>query len=135
MVRCIEGKASRNRIPVLDNVYDIPARLKSLSRSFFVMFNTLTQKFEIHSSDDPYDTFECALPFDELDARAIEYARKYSAARLEETAREVELHNERLEKSRYKEMLDKANYKTKEVFNYLKNNSKTDAVPMEVVNE
>lgn len=135
MVRCIEGKASRNRIPVLDNVYDIPARLKSLSRSFFVMFNTLTQKFEIHSSDDPCDTFECALPFDELDARAIEYARKYSAARLEETAREVELHNERLEKSRYKEMLDKANYKTKEVFNYLKNNSKTDAVPMEVVNE
>ena len=135
MARCVEGEASFGRIPVLDNVYDIPARLKSLSRSFFVMLNTRTQKFEIHSSNVPYNTFECALPFDELDARAIEYARRYSAVRLEETAREVELHNERLEKRRYNEMIDKANYKAREVFNYLKNNSKTDDVPMEVIDE
>lgn len=132
---CHEGVASYGRIPVTDNVYDIPVRLKALNRDFFVMFNTLRQKYEIHCASQIGDTLACTLPYDELDARAITHARKYAAARLEEIAREVDAYNEKLLADAERNMLDKANYKMRETFNYLKNNTHTDSVPKEVIEE
>ena len=132
---CHEGIATKNRIPVLSNVYDIPVRLKTLNRDFFVMFNRRKQKFEIHCASQVGDTLACVLPFDELDARAIAYAREHSAERLEQIAREVDAYNERMLAASEREMLDKANYKMRETFNYLKNNSRTDSVPKEVIAE
>jgi len=135
MTRCTEGQYSRNLIPIVSHVTDIPVRLKELNRAFFVMFNTKSQKYEIHCSDQPFSTLACVLPYDELDARAITYAREHSSERLEQIAREIEEHNERLVAKAEAEMIDKANYKMREAFNYLKNNSKTDSIPQEVINE
>lgn len=135
MNRCTEGRFSRDRIPVLSHAMDIPVRLKEVNRDFFVMFNTRTQRYEIHCASQLGDTMACSLPFDELDARAIRYAREFSAARTKQIAEEIERYNEKLEKDRYDAMLDKANYKCREAFNYLKNNSKTDEIPEEVLRE
>jgi len=135
MIRCVEGRYDRNHIPVTSHVMDIPVRLKELNRAFFVMFNTRTQKYEIHCADQPFETLACSLPFEELDARAITYAREYSVERLEKIAREIEEYNERLVAKAEADMMDKANYKMKEAFNYLKNNSKTDSIPKEVIQE
>lgn len=135
MIRCVEGRFERYHIPVVSHAMDIPIRLKELTGDFFVMFNVRTQKYEIHCASQPFDTLACVLPFDQLDARAIEYAREFSNQRAEEIAREIEEHNEKLVKRAEAEMLDKANYKMKEAFNYLKNNSHTDRVPKEVIEE
>ena len=133
MNRCTEGRFSRDRIPVLSNAMDIPVRLKEVNRDFFVMFNTRTQRYEIHCASQPGDTLACSLPYDELDARAIQYAREFSAERTQQIAAEIERYNEKLEKDRYEAMLDKANYQCREAFNDLKNNSKTDEIPKEVL--
>lgn len=135
MIRCIEGRPSPGRLPVLNNVYDIPARLKEVSRDFFVMFNTGTQKFEIHSAGQLGDTLACVLPFEELDARAVRYVREYSRERTAQIAREIEEYNERLDAREKAALIDKASYKTREAFNYLKNNTKTDSIPREVIEE
>lgn len=135
MIHCTEGQYSEDRIPVISHVTDIPVRLKELNRAFFVMFNTKKQKYEIHCSDQPFSTLACVLPYDELDARAISYVREHSNERLEKIVREIEDYNERLAAKAEAEMIDKANYKMREVFNYLKNNSKTDSIPQEVIYE
>ena len=135
MIRCAEGKYSKDRIPVISHVTDIPVRLKELNRAFFVMFNVKTQRYEVHSSDQPFATLACTLPFDELDARAILYVREHSAERLEIIAKEIDEYNDRLVAKREAETIDKANYKMREAFNYLKNNSKTDSIPQEVIDE
>lgn len=132
---CREGAASFGRIPVTDNVYDIPVRLKALNRDFFVMFNTLQQKYEIHCASQIGDTLACTLPYDELDARAVTYAREYAAERLEQIAREVDAYNKKMLRDAERDMLDKANYKMRETFNYLKDNTHTDDVPKEVIEE
>ena len=132
---CIEGRASKDRLPVLNNVYDIPVRLKEVNRDFFVMFNTRNQKFEIHCASQPYDTYACTLPFDELDSRAITYVREYSRERTQNLAKEIEEYNEKLDAREKAALLDKASYKCREAFNYLKNNSHTDAIPQEVIDE
>ena len=130
---CREGEYAPNRIPVLSNATDIPARLKALRASWFVMFNTRSQRFEIHDAAQPEGTLACALPFDALDARAIEYARRYRVARLEETAREVEAFNERLEREARRDYLNRAADKTREALNYLRNKADTDAIPKELI--
>ena len=132
---CTEGRPCKDRLPVLSNVYDIPVRLKEVNRDFFVMFNTRKQVFEIHCASQPYDTYACTLPFDELDARALRYVREFSRERTQNLAKEIEEYNAKLDAKEKAAMLDKASYKCREAFNYLKNNSKTDAIPQEVIDE
>jgi hypothetical protein len=135
MIRCVEGRFDRDHVPVTSHALDIPIRLKELNGAFFVMFNVRTQRYEVHCATQPFDTLACTLPFDQLDARAIEYVREHSVERLETIAREIEEHNEKLVKRAEEEAIDKANYKMREAFNYLKNNSKTDSIPKEVIEE
>jgi len=132
---CTEGQYSKDRIPVLNNIYDIPVRLKEVNRDFFVMFNTRTQKFEIHDAGQLFTTLACTLPFDELDARTIRYVREFSRERTERIAEEIERYNEELDRKEKAALIDKASYKCREAFDYLKNNSKTDSVPREVIEE
>ena len=135
MVRCVEGRFERDRIPVVNSVFDIPVRLKELNRAFFVMFNIKTQKYEVHCADQPFETLACTLPYDELDARAIEYVREHSVERLEKVIREIDEYNEKMVQKEEAALIDKANYKMREAFNYLKNNSRTDSIPKEVIEE
>ena len=132
---CIEGRPCKDRLPVLSNVYDIPVRLKEVNRDFFVMFNTRNQRFEIHCASQPFDTYSCTLPFDELDSRAIEYVREFSRERTQNIVREIEEYNAALDAREQAALIDKANYKCREAFNYLKNNSHTDSIPQEVIDE
>lgn len=134
-LKFVEGQYAQDRIPVLSNVYRIPERLKEINPNFFVMFNSATQKFEVHDAAQTMNTFACQLPFDELDARALEYVQKYSFVNLDKLAREVEEHNDRLDEQRKSAILDKAGYKTKQALKYLDQTSKTDQIPKELIEE
>lgn len=135
VLKFVEGQYGKDRIPVLSNVYDIPERLKEINPNFFVMFNSVTQKYEVHDAAQTMNTFACQLPFDELDARALEYVQKYSFVNLDKLAREVEEHNERLDEQRKNTILDKAGYKMKQALKYLDQTSKTDQIPKELIEE
>ena len=135
MIRCVEGRNDRNHIAVLSNATDIPARLKEVNRDFFVMLNRDTQRYEIHCASQPFDTLACTLPFDALDERALIYAREYASERFEKVVADMEAYNEHLVARGERDAIDKANYKMREAFNYLKNNSKTDSIPQEVIDE
>lgn len=134
-MRFIEGRFYKDRIPVTSHAMDIPVRLKEVNRDFFVMFNTRHQKYEIHCASQPESTLACVLPFDDLDYRAIQYVREFARERTENLAREIEEYNEKMIRKQQEEMIDKAGYKCREAFNYLRNNSKTDSIPLEVIAE
>lgn len=130
---CREGFYSPDRIPVTKHVCDIPDRLKQIDRHYFVMFNTRSQRFELHDARQRGSTLACVLPFDELDARALVYARKYHVSRLSQTVREVDDFNDRLEREARRRFLNDAADRTREAFSYLKNNSRTDEIPKELM--
>ena len=70
-----EGVPSKSRSPVLHNVFDIPERLKEIDPRFFVMFNHRTRKFEILTTCKSIIRWQSYSPFEELDARTIDYVR------------------------------------------------------------
>ena len=103
-MRSYEGVAEKFRRPVLSNALDIPSRLKELDQAYFVMFNILTQKYEIHCAWQIGSTLACELPFDALDGRAIEYAKAFSRENTQHIADEIEDYNRRLEMKREAEV-------------------------------
>jgi len=132
-VICREGEFAAGRIPVTSHVTDIPARLKALAPGYFVMFNTRAQRFEIHDAAQRGGTLACVLPFDALDSRAVEYARRYHVSRLAETAGEVDAFNERLEREAREKYLERAAGKTREALTYLEKRTDTDIIPKELI--
>ena len=132
-VYCREGEFAEGRIPVTSHVTDIPARLKAINPDWFVMLNARTQRFEIHDAAQPGGTMACALPFDALDARAIEYARRYHVSRLAETAREIDAFNENLEREAQQRYMAQAAERTREALHYLRRRPDADAIPKELI--
>lgn len=136
---CREGEFAPFRCPVISDVFDIAQRIKEVDPRYFIMFNTTDQKYEIHVHGQPDTTFGCSLPFDKLDPRALEYARKYSRARFEETVREMEERNARLVEGCEKHLTDKANDKLREALLYDEHHPfhqiSGGGMPKELINE
>jgi hypothetical protein len=93
-----ENEYSLNLAPVMRNALDIPQRLKELDNRLFVMFDIITQRYEIHRSDLEPNTRMMVLEYDQLDGRAInkiKYGMKKTAT---DTVKEVLKYNENLRK-------------------------------------
>lgn len=126
------GEYAKNRVPVVSHALDIPGRLKEIDPGYFVMLNTRTQKYEIHHGAGE-NTLECVLPYEELDERTVRHVRKHRMERLDALVREVEEHNRRLEEGAARAFLEDAGARTREAMSYLKNNSRTDEIPKELM--
>jgi hypothetical protein len=118
-------------IPVETNVYCIPERLKEIDPDFYVVFNTETQKFELHRENHTWDTLELNIPYDELDARTIELVKKNKIENAKKIFAEIDKHNEMLQKKRWEEAIDEANQKAKEIYRYAAASEHREVVPEE----
>lgn len=102
-IRCEEGVSTRERIAVTGDVYNITGRIKEIDPDYFVMFNRETQRFEIHIRGQEC-TLGCEIPYDELDARTLEYVRAHHSSRIAAIQREIELEERRAEAERKRAM-------------------------------
>lgn len=85
------------KLLITNDLFDIADRLKSVNPFYKLVFNTETQKYEV------YDTFRddslaFVVPYDELDARTVDYAKFTSVQNAKAIFAEVEKHNAELEK-------------------------------------
>lgn len=99
----------------------------------FIMFNTINGRFEIHDASQRGGTLACTLPFDRLDARTLGYVLHYRRERLEKTLRDIERHNERLERSAEREHIDRAGLRMREALVYLNTHPHCDDLPKELM--
>ena len=85
-------------VKVVDDLFHIARRLKGIDRNYELFFNRKRGRFEIYAKG----AMQIALPFDRLDARCLDYARKTRIENLsalmdeiEKTNRAVDLKNEK----------------------------------------
>ena len=88
-----------------DNLY-ILERLKEIDESYFIVYNTLTSKFEVHSSGQIGGTYCFTIPYSTLDERTIDFAKKTRVERRDEIIKEIDRVNEKREKEVYKEAIN-----------------------------
>ena len=88
-----------------DNLY-IVERLKEIDESYYIIFNLDRKKFEVHSSSQKLGSYCFTIPYDRLDQRTIEYARKSRIERRDEIIKEMDKENEKRENRLYKDAVD-----------------------------
>lgn len=88
---------------VYDDLYHIAKRLRSIDKAYRLFYNRRLKRFEIYAKG----AMQMALPFDRLDARTLDYARKTRIENIEKMISEIELNNARLEKEKERALLDR----------------------------
>ena len=77
----------------------IGERLKEIDKSYYLVFNTIKNKYEVHSSKQVGCTYCLTCPNEALDERLVELTKKTRRENLSELLKEIDKENERLEQS------------------------------------
>jgi len=58
---------------IMHDVYEISKRIKYIDRGYYIVYDTLKHKFEVHNANQLGDTFCVNLPYSYLDERTLVY--------------------------------------------------------------
>ncbi len=60
-----------NLILIENDIFDINTRLKAIDDGYFIVYNTVKNKYEVHNRKNGINTYAITVPFDELDYRTV----------------------------------------------------------------
>lgn len=90
-------------VKIEKDLFSICDRLKEIDGRYELFRNTVAHRFEVYIEK----ALQFVVPFQRLDARTLEFARKTRVERREQIVREIDERNARLEKQKEKEILEK----------------------------
>ena len=94
----------QGRVKIEKDLFSISDRLKEIDGRSELFRNTIAHRFEVYIER----ALQFVVPFQRLDARTIDFARKTRIERREKIVQEIDELNARLEKQKEKEILEKA---------------------------
>lgn len=94
-------------IELKSDAFFVSERLKEIDQSYYLVFNTISNKYEVHSSKQVGCTYCLTCPNDALDERLVELTKKTRRENLYELLKEIDKANEKLEKQTLKDKKQK----------------------------
>lgn len=91
-------------VEIEKDLFSIADRLKEIDGRYRVYRNTLAHRFEVYVER----ALQFVVPFQKLDARTLDFARKTRIERRQQILKEIDEHNARIEKEKEKMVLEKA---------------------------
>ena len=82
-------------ILITNDLYDIACRLRSVNDDYRLYYNAKKGRYEVHSAKR--QRLQFIVPYDELDARTVEYARYSRVENAKRIFEDIEKHNSKLE--------------------------------------
>ncbi len=61
---------------VTDDLYFIASRLKEIDPTYYVVYNLVKSRYEVHSDEQRGGSLCFVVPYGTLDARTLDYAKK-----------------------------------------------------------
>lgn len=80
-----------------NDVLDIAARLREIDDGYFIVYNGLFRRLEVHNQRQRGNTFCRVVPSNRLNARTVELVRKTRAENADRLLAEIDEHNARVE--------------------------------------
>lgn len=96
----------KNKIRLDGDPLFIKERLQEIDPTYYIVYNLITNKYEVHSCEQQ-DSYCFSIPYDILDDRTLELARKSLVSRRDQIIEEIDRENEQREKRLIKEAVDK----------------------------
>ena len=86
-----QAQMEKKVIEITNDLFDIAWQLRSVNDSYRLFYNTQKRRYEVHNSNT--SALEFVVPYDELDARTVEYARYTSVSNAEQIFSDIERNN------------------------------------------
>lgn len=100
---------------IKDDLFGIANRLKEIDDKYFVVYNTLLNRYEVHSSRNVGDTLSVVCPYDELDARMLRLIKRTRVERASSLLKEMEANNKKLEDAAREKAIENATDRAREI--------------------
>lgn len=97
----------KNQIALTSDVFSICERLKEIDQSYHVIFNVERNKFEVHSNLQRGNSYCFTIPYNTLDDRTIEFARKTRVSRMDKIIEEIDYQNKMLERQMQRQAVER----------------------------
>lgn len=81
------------KIKISSDVYNISKRIKEIDKNYYIVFNTSTNKFEIHNSNQTGGSFCVSVPYPFLDERTLNLVNATRVENIERILNEIENEN------------------------------------------
>lgn len=94
-----------NLIEIKNDLFDVSERLKSVDETYRLFFNVDTQRYEVYENNHGF-TRAFVVPYDELDARTISYARFTRVENSKALFEEIEKNNAALDRQLAEQCVD-----------------------------
>ena len=75
----------------------ITNRLREIDSSYFVVFNSKKNQYEVHSKRQAKNTFCVGLPFSKLDERTIDFVLKTRIENIDKIIEKIEKQNQKID--------------------------------------
>ena len=106
-------------ISVKNDAFNICERIKRINPYYFVVYNTDKKQYEVHNSKQFSNTL-CITCDNGLNYSVISKLWKTKIENIDKIIQEIDENNEKIEKDAKNEVLDVANVKVREMFDYAK---------------
>ena len=93
-------------IEIKSDTMFVSKRLKEIDPSYYLVFNTIKGKYEVHSNNQVGCSYCLTCPHDALDSRLIELTKKTRRNNLKELLRQIDIENEKIQKQNQKKLLE-----------------------------
>ena len=81
-------------IEITNDLFDIAWRLRSVNDDYRLYYNAEKRRYEVHSAER--NALQFVVPYDELDARTVEYARYTSVGNAKQVFSDIDKNNAKL---------------------------------------
>lgn len=105
---------------ITGDLYDIADRLKEIDPSYFLIYNTELDRYEVHSDKNIHSTLCLVSPYKYLDQRLLALVRETRRERARQLFAEMERTNAAIEQAAQKEQEEKNREVLSEIVKYAK---------------
>lgn len=85
----------KNLLIIEGDTYFIGERLKEIDKDYFVVFNLIRNKYEVHVKGQAGNSYAFTVPYPNLDERTINFALKTRSQNRDKIIEEIEKDNEK----------------------------------------
>ena len=95
-----------NLIEITNDLFDVAQRLKSVNENYVLYFNVQKQRYEVYENSHGFN-LAFVVPYDELDARTVEYAKFTRVQNCQAVFDEIEKANRLAEERQCRESVER----------------------------
>lgn len=106
-------------IKIFEDVFDICNRIREIDQGYFVVYNTIKERYEVHHKGLQCSTF-CIACDNGLNSTVISKLRKSRIENIDKIMREMEENNQKIEQENKRIIQDETSFKLKEMIDFAK---------------